>query len=61
MLDLLWLSVAAYLVLQAVRDRPLLRPGRRWLEPAPLAVMIPIGVLTAVAFGAGKQPGRCGC
>jgi hypothetical protein len=49
MVDLLWLSVAAYLVLQAVVIARSSGPAR-WVAAAPLAVMIPIGVLTAIAF-----------
>ena len=46
--DLLWLSVAAYLLLQAVVSALSCGPAR-WVAAAPLAVMIPIGVLTALA------------
>src|SRR3954469_20308939 len=49
LLNLLWLSVAAYLVLQAVVIARSSGPAR-WVAAAPLAVMIPIGVLTAVAL-----------
>jgi len=49
LLDLLWLSVAAYLVLQAVVIARCSGPSR-WVAAAPLAVMVPIGVLTAVAL-----------
>lgn len=49
MLDLLWLSVAAYLVLQPVVIACSSGPAR-WVAAAPLAVMVPTGVLTVVAL-----------